>query len=76
MIHAKDVTTEVHYTYTANRQVKTRKQGNRKVELKYDDEEHLVQIINEKGETYEFKDNTMIRKQNFIIIGLDIMIPN
>ena len=55
VLHVKDTKTEVYYTYTANGQVKTRQQGNRKVQLKYDDEEHLVQIINEKGETYEFE---------------------
>ena len=55
VVHVKDKQTEVAYSYTANGQVKTRKQGKRLVQLKYDDEEHLIQITNEKGETYEFE---------------------
>ncbi|MEK4424985.1 hypothetical protein [Solibacillus sp. FSL K6-1523] len=36
----------------------SRKQGGKKVEFTYDTEEQLTAVINEKGETYQFEQDT------------------
>lgn len=53
--YAKDKQTEVSFTYTPLGNIASRTQKGKTVRFKYDIEEQLTAIINEKGETYEFE---------------------
>lgn len=55
IIYAKDNQTEVSFTYTPLGNITSRKQKGKVVQYKYDIEEQLIAVINEKGEVYEFE---------------------
>ena len=55
VVRAKDKQTEVLFEYTILGSLKSRMQCGRKVEFKYNTEEQLESVINEKGEIYQFE---------------------
>ncbi|MCL1924000.1 MAG: DUF6531 domain-containing protein, partial [Defluviitaleaceae bacterium] len=57
VIYLKDNTKELNFTYTALGSIASRKEQQRITHFKYDTEEQLTQVINEKGEKYTFERN-------------------
>ncbi|MCL1924048.1 MAG: DUF6531 domain-containing protein, partial [Defluviitaleaceae bacterium] len=57
VIYLKDNTKELNFTYTALGSISSRKEQQRITHFKYDTEEQLTQVINEKGEKYIFERN-------------------
>ena len=55
VVHALDKQTEVAFEYTILGNLRSRTQGGRKVEFKYDTEERLESVTNEKSEIYQFE---------------------
>ena len=55
VLHAKDKQAEVDFTYTILGSLASRTQDGRKITYKYNSEEELVSITNEKGEVYQFE---------------------
>lgn len=55
IIHAKDKYTEVDFTYSILGNITSRTEGERKIQYRYNSEEQLISIINEKGEVYQFE---------------------
>ena len=55
IVHAKDKQTEVSFEYTILGSLRSRTQNGRKIKYKYDTEENLVSVTNEKNEVYQFE---------------------
>ncbi|ERI10664.1 DUF6531 domain-containing protein [Aneurinibacillus aneurinilyticus] len=55
VVFAKDNHTQVAFDYTILGSLISREQGGKKVKFSYDTEEQLTDVINEKGEAYQFE---------------------
>ena len=55
VILAKDKYTEIAFTYDILGNVTSRTEGERKLQYRYNNQGHLMSIINEKGEVYQFE---------------------